>query len=395
MKMKSTLKRRVTGNAIYAMLTVALVAIGSLVHAQAVGRVVGTVSAVGANDFTVKTDAGEEKQVAISAETSFKRLEPGQKDLSAAASIQLSDIAVGDRVLVRLDPSASTPQASLVIAMKKSDLAEKQERDREEWQRGVAGLVKSVDVAKGTILVTTGAGPTAKTVTVSTTSATVLKRYAPGSIRFADAQPAPLTAIVAGDQLRARGTKNAEGTTIAADQIVSGTFRNIAGTILQVDAAGSTLVVKDLTTKKPVTIHISAESQVRRIPERMAQMLAMRLKGAANAGETAPHNGTGAAPTHAAGSGGARWSMGHNGAATGNEMSADPRQMLNRLPPAQISELQKGEAVMVVATSGTTDVNAITLLAGVEPLLQAPAATNLLSNWSMGGGGADAAAGPQ
>ena len=47
---------------------------------------------------------------------------------------------------------------------------------------------------------------------------------------------------------------------------------------------------------------------------------------------------------------------------------------------------------MVVSTDGTNDVTAITLLAGVEPLLQAPAAQNLLSNWSMGGGGAEAAA---
>jgi hypothetical protein len=62
-------------------------------------------------------------------------------------------------------------------------------------------------------------------------------------------------------------------------------------------------------------------------------------------------------------------------------------------PAIKLTDLQKGEAVMVVATDGSTDVNAITLLAGVEPLLEAPAATNLLSNWSMGGGGGEAAGG--
>jgi len=49
--------------------------------------------------------------------------------------------------------------------------------------------------------------------------------------------------------------------------------------------------------------------------------------------------------------------------------------------------------VMLVSTPGSTDVTVITLLAGVEPLLEAPASTQnmLLSNWSMGSGGADAA----
>jgi len=69
--------------------------------------------------------------------------------------------------------------------------------------------------------------------------------------------------------------------------------------------------------------------------------------------------------------------------------------MLNRAPTIQLADLQKGEAVMLVSTQGANDVTAITLLAGVEPLLEAPAASqNLLSNWSMGsgGGGAEGAA---
>jgi hypothetical protein len=63
--------------------------------------------------------------------------------------------------------------------------------------------------------------------------------------------------------------------------------------------------------------------------------------------------------------------------------------MLNRAPAIQLADLKKGEAVMLVATDGNTEATAITLLAGVQPLLEAPAASqNLLSNWSMGGGGA-------
>ena len=65
---------------------------------------------------------------------------------------------------------------------------------------GVGGLVKSVDAGAGTVVLTSGAGPTAKTVTVHTDKSTVVKRYAPNSVRFSDAQPAALDAVKPGDQ---------------------------------------------------------------------------------------------------------------------------------------------------------------------------------------------------
>jgi len=64
-----------------------------------------------------------------------------------------------------------------------------------------------------------------------------------------------------------------------------------------------------------------------------------------------------------------------------------------------LSDLQKGNPVMVVATEGTASSppTAITLLTGVEPILTAaPDSTRaamLLSPWNLGGGGAEAAAG--
>jgi hypothetical protein len=278
-----------------------------------------------------------------------------------------------------------------IIAVKKADVAEKQQNDREDWQRnGAGGLVKSVDPASGDIVLTSGTGATAKTITVHTSKATTLKRYAPASVRFDAAVPAPIDAIHVGDQLRARGPKSADGSSINAQEVVSGTFRNISGTVTSTDPAASTLVVKDLATKKQVTIHITADVQMRKLPDRMANMLAARLKG--SAGGTGQHDHSAAAAQGGngqySGGGGAAGAGGMSGAA------GDPQQMLNRSPTIQIADLKKGDAVMLVATDGTTDVTAITLVAGVEPLLQAPEASqSLLSNWSMGGsGGADAAA---
>lgn len=360
------------------------------------GRFVGTITAINGDSLTVKTDAGEVRQVAVPASALVQRVEPGQKSLSNAATIKLTDLETGDRVLVRLDADAtgSTPQAAQIVTIKAADVAQKQQQDREEWQRnGVGGLVKSVDPSSGVIVLASGAGPTLKTITVHVSNSTVLKRYAPASVRFDLAQPAPIDAIHVGDQLRAHGTKNPDGTEIEAAEVVSGSFRNIAGTVSSLDSSSSTMVVKDLATKKQVTIHVPADTQMHTLPEMMARMIAARLKGS-------PGGGAGAAPgrTEASSAGGQQHNW--NGQGGGNGQFAgqgrrpggaggDMQQVLNRAPMIQFSDLKKGEAVMLVSTAGTSDVTAITLLTGVEPLLEAPEASqNLLSNWSMGSGGA-------
>ena len=68
-------------------------------------------------------------------------------------------------------------------------------------------------------------------------------RYAPGSVKFDDAAPAPLDQIQKGDQLRARGQRSADGGELTADEVVSGSFRNISGTINLVDASANTITV--------------------------------------------------------------------------------------------------------------------------------------------------------
>jgi hypothetical protein len=381
----------------------AAVSIGA--QAQQPARFVGSITGITGTSLTVKTDAGDQRQFDVPAEAVIKRIAPGEKDLGKAAAISFTDLAVGDRVLIKIDAgaTATTPQAAQIIAVKAEDVAQRQQKDREAWQRnGVAGLVKLVNPADSVIAVTTGAGANAKTVTVHIAKATVLKRYAPGSVRYDQAQPAPIDAIHPGDQLRARGNKSSDGSEISADEIVSGSFRNIAGTITSLDAATSTMVVKDLATKKQIAIHVTSDAQMRRLPERMAQMLAIRLKGGGAASGGPPQGGPGGAP--AAGgapagvAGGGQQGRtgggpGGSGAPGGGQWSGqggngDPQQMLSRAPTIQFADLQKGEAVMLVSTEGASDVTAITLLAGVEPLLEAPAASqNLLSNWSMGGGG--------
>lgn len=356
-------------------------------------RYLGTVTAISGDTLTVKSDAGQVNQVEVPATAQLKRIAPGQTDLTKAEALDFASIATGDRVLVTLDPTATgaTPQALRIIAIKQSDVAQEQKSEADQWNQGVHGLVKSVDAAAGVILVNTRVGAVTKEVTVNTTTATVLKRYAPGSVRFDQAQIAPIATIQPGDQLWARGTKNSDGSALAADGIVSGSFLSIAGTILSVDTSASTLTVKDLATKKSVTIRVTADAQLRRLPDTMAALLAARLKGGSGgAGAGSSGAGAGSAGNGApAGAGGPPRTLSQGGGGGASKM--DLETVLERAPVIQIASLQKGDAVMIVATEDASGVSAVKLLAGVEPLLEAPQAQDLLSSWSLSSG--DSAAG--
>ncbi len=355
--------------------------------------ILGTIKTIAGETMTVTTDAGAETKVIVSAATRLLRVSPGSKDLSQAEVIPLSEFQAGDRVLVRLRCAGDPPvcEANAVIAMKKSDIADKQTQEREAWRRGIGGLVKSVDAAQGTITISTVSAAGKKEVVVAVSKGTIVRRYAPGSVKFDDAKLSSVAEIQPGDQLRARGVRGADGTSFTADEIVAGSFLNIAGTISAVDASAGTISVADLATKKTEVIKVSADTQMRKLPEQMAKMISARLKGSsaegANAaGGVANSAGKGGSGATAGGTGGQRPAGG-----------GDFQQILNRLPAAKLADFQKGEAVMIVATGAQKDgaVTAITVLGGVEPLVQGTTqeqASSILTPWSLSNGGSDAAA---
>jgi hypothetical protein len=361
-------------------------------------RPVGTIKSISGNTITLTSDAGNEVTVVVQDAAKLVRIAPGQKDLKDAAPILLQDLQPNDRILVRgnLAADGKSVLALSIIAMKKSDIADKQAREREEWQKhGIGGLVSSVDPATSTITVSLPAVGEKKNVAIHLSKDTILRRYAPDSVKFDDAKLAPLDQIKLGDQLRARGTRSADGSELAAVEIVSGTFRNIAGTISSIDASAGSITVQDLATKKPATIKISSDSQVRKLPLQMAQRIAARLKGippdassqgASNAPAAASQGqapGPGGPPAGGPGGNGAGGSGRPGGGGSG-----DLQQAINRMPAATLADLQKGDAVMIVATEAGPNgmPSAITLLAGVEPILQASpnsSASTILSPWSL------------
>ena len=357
-------------------------------------RTVGTVKAISENTITLATDSNSEATVVIQPSTRLLRLGPGQTDLKQATPIQLKDLQVGDRLLAA---GASTDGGKSVVAtsavvMTKADVAAKQEHEREDWQkRGIGGVVKAVDTGTGTISLTTGTLG-GVTVAVHVSKQTIIRRYAPDSVKFDDATPGTLEQIKPGDQLRARGNKSADGSELTAEEIVSGTFRNVAGLVLATDPGNSTVTLTDLMTKRPVTLKVTGDSQLHKLPPMMAQRIAMRLKGGANgpagAAASGPASAARSGENHAGASGGGGAAGGGFRAGGG---ARDFQQMLSRMPAVTLAELQKGEAVMVVATEGSAEVpsTAIILLSGVEPILTAAPSqlSTILSPWNISGGG--------
>jgi hypothetical protein len=362
-----------------------------------VSKPVGTVKAISGNVITLATDAGSTVNVLIQASTRLLRIAPGQKDLKEAPSIQLQELQVGDRILARGTASddGKSVVASSVVVMKESDVTAKQEHDREDWQkRGVGGLVSKVDADNGIVSLSAPALSEAKPVTIHISKNTIVRRYSPDSVKFDDARPGSLDQIHAGDQVRARGVRSADGSELAAEEIVSGAFRNIAGMVASTDAGSNTISVMDLATQKLVTLKITADSQLRKLPLPIAQRIALRLRGESADGAPGASAPGGVSPTRAG-------QPTATGAAGGSRPGGPPdfQQVLKRLPAVTLADLQKGDAVMVVATQGTanTQPTAITLLSGVEPVLSASPNSNraamLLSPWNLGAGGGDAAAG--
>ncbi len=361
--------------------------------AQTPAKVIGTVKSVSGSSVVVTLDNATDTTISFTDTARILRAVPGQ-DVKSAAPIQVSDIQVGDRLSARGQAGdANSFNASFALVMKKSDIAQKQQQERDEWRKGVGGLVKEVNAAAGTISIANSLAASGKPIAIHVSPQTDVRRYSPDSVKFEDAKPSTLDQIKAGDQVRARGTKNADGTEFTAQAIVSGAFRELAGTVVSTDATNNILTITDLATKKPVTVKMKGGA-----PGAAMGTGAGGGNGAQGTWQGRPGSTGQAAPgaQSAQGAAGAngQGSPGGFGGFRGGNGPPDFQQMLARMPAVSISELNRGDAVMLVATEGSagSGPTAITLLAGVEPILTAAppgmnAAATVLSPWNLGQGG--------
>jgi hypothetical protein len=352
-------------------------------------RHIGAIKAISGNVITLTPDSGPQIDITVQATTRIVRIAPGEKTLKNATAVQLQDLQVGDRILVagKASDDAKAITAASIVVMKRSDVEARKEEDRQDWQkRGLGGLVKTVDPTAGTATISVTGFGGAKTIVVHTSKDTVIRRYAPDSMKFDDAKSSTLQEIQPGDQLRARGNRSADGTELTAEEIVTGSFRNVAGIVNSVDASAGTVNVHDLLSKKLVQVRVTPDSQLHQLPPEFAQRIATRLK-AAMAGMTDAPPGLGASANAASNGGSAQPGGGGGGMRSGG--APDFQQMLSRMPAVALTDLHKGDAVMIVATQGTPSggSSAITLLSGVEPILQAApngSQAMMLSPWSLG-----------
>ena len=356
----------------------------------------GTVKAVTPRDLVLTTAAGQDFAVNVPASARILLVDPATRDVKNAQPATMADIASGDKLIVNGSPGdvGQTLTATRVLLLKSGAIAALHAGEQAAWAHSVGGLVRTVDSATGTL--TTASGT--RSVTITTSPNTVVRRYAGGSVRFEDAVKSTVSAIQPGDQVQARGQRSADGTSVAADEIVAGSFSNFSGTVTAVDAAAKTLTLKDLATKRTVTIALTGETNLRKLPAGFLQGLAARTNGgtpSAGAGAASrPAGGEAARPSSAAsatlpGSGEARSS----GAGR-----VDLSRIISRLPTQTPADLKQGDAVLLVASNDPTTgrPTAITLVSGVEQILAAsPGGQTTLSPWRLGGGeeGAEGGAG--
>jgi len=378
--------------------------------APKVDRVIGDITKVdaGAKQLAIKSAAGAEITATVSDRTIYLRISPGETDIKKAAHIAFDNVAVGDRARLRghLSEDQKSMVALEVLIMSKAEIAQKQQHERDEWKRrSVAGPVTGLNPDTKEITITTRTREASTPLVIEAGNHVDFLRYAPDSVRFSDAKPSSFADVKVGDQVRVLGEKNADGTRIKAEAMISGSFRNIAGVIKSIDASTNEITMTDLVVHKPVTVRIIADTTMRRLPQGIAMLLARRVHGAQGGSESGAAGARPAAAEGVPGPGrpdaakpGAGGPPGDQAQGQGGGMrrgSMDFQEMLERLPPVTVADLKAGDAVVLSAGDGADPgrVTAINLLAGVEPLLQAApqGGRQILGDWNLdiGMGGQD------
>src|SRR6266481_805171 len=224
-------------NQVHGMLKVAaMLAFAALLPAQTTPPkpILGTVTEfkVDSLELGVQPDNGAAVFLKFGPDTQVVRIPPGERGLEKAAPAKVSEIALGDRVMVSFADGMA--EARRIVLISSNDIARRNAAERLDWQkRGISGVVAGKNGNEIALEIRTSNG--AHAVTVAITGKTTVRRYAPDSVRFADAILSSASEIATGDQLRTRGEKSEDGTKVTAEDLVFGTFLTRLGLITAVD----------------------------------------------------------------------------------------------------------------------------------------------------------------
>jgi hypothetical protein len=336
----------------------------------------GEVTSVTNDRIVLQTKDGA-IDVALSDKTEFKRVSPEVPSIKNAAASSFTDIAVGDKVMVTgiMATDKKSIPARAVYLMTKTDIAGKQKKDQEQWRtRGISGQVAAVNPQTKEITVTSR-GLMNETKTIVTPKETAaFRRYVQDSVSYNEAKTSSLDEIKVGDSIRALGDKSADGATFQAEEIVSGSFQTIGGTITAIDAAKNEITLSNIQTKKPVTVIIGQNSVLKQFPAEMAQRFSAMQSGG---GAVQPPSGMARPPQANQQTGGGQTApngMRPGGGAGGMRGAGGIDEMLERFPAITIADLKVGDMIAFSSTKNANAdrVTAIKLLSGIEPFLKAP-----------------------
>lgn len=338
----------------------------------------GDVVSIDPGKIVLQTKDGS-LDVLLSDKTEYKRVPPDNPSLKAAVAAAFADIGTGDKLMVTgiLSDDKKTLPARAVYLMTKADIAQKQVKESEKWTtKGISGRVASVDPITNQIKIEVRGLAATTTVVLTPKAGAKLLRYAPNSVKFSEAKASSINEIEAGDMLRASGDRSPDGASFAAEEIITGAFRTVAGTVKTIDIAKNEVVITDAQTKKDLIVELGSASVMKKFPEEMAQRLAAFQGGGMRPGGPA---GTGARPPANGAPPGGQATPGGRGGGMGSRGGID--EMLERFPNIAVVDLKTGDVIAVSSTRTTSleRITAIKLLAGVEPFLraaQAQAAAN-------------------
>jgi hypothetical protein len=359
--MRSTTRNRPLGTFYGFLRAAALIGIAGFQHhcgtgttlraaeAAAAKPISGTVTEFKVNslEIGVKTDNGNVAFFTVGPDTEVVQIPPGERDLNKAKPARVTDIERGDRILVSFVTGLT--DARRIVWISATDIAARNAAERSDWQkRGISGIVASNDGNQITLETRTPQG--VETTTIAVTGKTAIRRYSPDSVSFVDAQPSSIAEISKGDQVRSRGARSEDGRTITAEDVVFGTFLTKVGPITAVDSEARTSRIQDLATQRALTVRLTANSQLKMLPDLKTMFAAML------AGGGGPHAMPGAA--HDAGA--------------AQPAGFDIAKMIGQLPAGKIEELKAGSTVIVTSTAGAKsgEVTAILLMANADGLIQ-------------------------
>src|SRR5258708_27901859 len=139
---------------------------------------------MGSLEIGIKPDTSDAVFLKISPETEVVQVAPGERDLSKAKPVRVTDLALSDRVLVSFVSGMN--EARRIVLISATDIEKRNETERLHWQkRGISGGVTAQDGDEITLHMRTPQGP--PEIAVAITPNTMIRRYSPDSVKFAAA----------------------------------------------------------------------------------------------------------------------------------------------------------------------------------------------------------------